>query len=256
MTDSPALDVLLPTDRAGARIAPAAGEHELLDLLDADGPWVRANMISTLDGGATGPDHVTGSINGPADLRVFEALRTLADVVLVGAGTVRQERYGSLSLPAALAAERRARGRRETVELAVATLTGDVPDRLLASDRPPYVLTTPGCPALDELRARVGDDHVVVTGGPDGVDLPAALDVLAADGLTRVVTEGGPTLLSALVAADLLDELFLTWSPVVVGGPAPRVLDTAQWLRPVRELRPVHLLHADGVLLGRWTLRG
>ena len=138
----PALDVLLPPGSSPARLEPQADEAALVALVERGTPsgagraqrLVRANMIATLDGGATGPDHVTGSINGPADLRVFRALRVLADVVLVGAGTVRQERYRDLDLPAALERTRRDHGRPDPVRLAVVTAAGDPPT---SCSRPP-----------------------------------------------------------------------------------------------------------------------
>ena len=253
--DLPALDVLLPTGRG--RLEPRSDEAELLDLLDEGAPpRMRGSMIATLDGAATGPDRVTGSINGPADLRVFQALRAIADAVVVGAGTVRLERYGPIDLPAPLAAARAARGRTEHVPLVVVTASGRVPGAVLGAERPPIVVTVPGAPGLDELRDRLGRDGVVVAGGADGVDLPAALDALAERGLRHLVTEGGPTLLAALAAAGRLDELCLTWSPTVVGGAAPRVLDTPEFLPAPLRGELVHLLHADGVLLGRWRLDG
>lgn len=261
MTDAPALDVLLPRGPGTpATLAPRDDEADLVDLLGrapAAAPHpvvVRANMIATLDGAATGPDRVTGSINGPADLRVFRALRTVADVVLVGAGTVRQERYRDLALPPALAATRRAHGRAAAPELAVVTRSGDVPDALLAADRPPLVVTAASCPRLGPLRERVGADRVLVA-GDDDVDLATVLGLLAGRGLVQVLTEGGPALLAALVTRGLVDELFLTWSPTLVGGPAPRVLAGAPWLDPPHDARLLHLLHSDGVLLGRWGLR-
>ncbi|RHA41313.1 dihydrofolate reductase family protein [Cellulomonas rhizosphaerae] len=255
MTDSPALDVLLPLDRAGQRLEPRADEAELLALLESPARLVRANMIATLDGAGTGPDGVTASINGPADLRVFQALRAHAEVVLVGAGTARDEGYRALDVPDGLADERARRGLPPHIELAIVTASGELPDALLDADRPPYVVTTADSPALDSLRTRVGDDRVLAHGADGGVDLAATLDALAARGLGRVLAEGGPGLLGQLVAQGLVDELFLTWSPLLVGGPAPRILGDGPWLDPARPLVPVHLLHADGVLLGRWRAR-
>lgn len=264
MTDGPHLDVLLPrAAHVPVTLAPRDDEAELVDLLDdprdrRPGPRpvvVRANMIATLDGAATGPDQVSGSINGPADLRVFRALRTLADVVLVGAGTARQERYREIDLPAALQGTRLAHGRTAPPELAVVTRSGDVPEALLASPRPPLVVTSASCPRLGDLRDRLGSDRVLVAGERD-VDLARALELLAARGLTDVLTEGGPSLLADLLTRRLVDELFLTWSPTLVGGPATRVLAGAHWIDPPLGARLRHLLHADGVLLGRWVLDG
>ncbi len=262
---APTLDVLLPrSESAPRRFEPRADEAELVAFVDErpvdttqhTGPTlvVRANMIATLDGAATGPDHVTGSINGAADLRVFESLRVLADVVVVGAGTVRQERYGTLDLPAPLAQTRRELGRPAPPELAVVTRSGDLPDALLDAPRPPLVVTIATNPRLEALRERIGTDRVVVAGEVE-VDLVVMLRALVDRGLTSVLAEGGPSLLAELVARDLVDELFLTWSPTVAGGPAPRILDGAPWLRPPREATLLHLLHADGVLLGRWGVR-
>ncbi|MGN8245421.1 dihydrofolate reductase family protein [Cellulomonas soli] len=256
----PTLDVLLPTGHTGAvRLAPREDESELVALF-ADAAvrpdarvHVRANMVSTLDGAATGPDRRSGSINDEADHRVFTALRALADVVLIGAGTARTERYEPLRTPDALQSTRRAHGRTDELELALVTASGAVPEVLLDAARPPLVLTVSACPSLELLRSRIGP-HRVLVAGDDQVDLPTALDLLADRGLVHVLTEGGPRLLSDLLAADLVDELCLTWTPLVVGGPAPRATRTDDWFEPVHHARPRHLLHADGTLLGRWVI--
>lgn len=259
MVDLPALDVLLPLDSPLRLLAPRSDEADLIDLFD-DGPrtglHVRANMVSTLDGAATGADHVSGSINGPADFRVFRVLRALADVVLVGAGTARGERYTALEVPTELRAARAALGLPAPLELAVVTASGVLPEQLLGSAHPPLVLTTGSAPTLDTLRARLGADRVIVADGgtPGAVDHGVALTALGERGLTRVLAEGGPTLLGQLVAADLVDELCLTWSPQLVGGPVGRITHVPTWFAPPRALTPAHLLHADGVLLGRWRV--
>ena len=267
MTDGPTLDVLLPLPRAGNRIPPSANEDELIALYahPAPGPrgvgpdarpraHVRANMVSTLDGAATGADHVSGSINNAADHRVFGVLRAVADVVLIGAGTARAEGYADVRIPDPLLAGRRARGQSDLPELAVVSATGTLPDGLLDSDSPPFVLTTAARPDLAALQHRIGTERVLVVGHGASVDVARALDVLAARGLRRVLTEGGPRLVGELAHAGVLDELCLTWSPLVVAGPAPRIADAAGWLAPAVTARPAHLLHSAGVLLGRWVL--
>ncbi|KQY47869.1 deaminase [Cellulomonas sp. Root137] len=257
--DLPALDVLLPLDAPVRHLAPRGDEAELVAMF-ADGPGtgahVRANMVSTVDGAATGANRVSGSINGPADLRVFRVLRALADVVLVGAGTARAERYPPLDVPPELRAARRTLGRPDALELAIVTAGGELPDSLLDTDRPPLVLTTGSAPSLGGLRARIGADRVIVADGgvPGAVDPRAVVAALAERGLTHILAEGGPTLLAQLVDADLVDELCLTWSPQLVGGPAGRVTHLPTWLEPARALTLRHLLHADGVLLGRWQV--
>lgn len=261
--DLPPLDVLLPVERAGERLDPRPDEAELLglftDRMPVDPPrgvHVRANMVSSLDGAATGADRRSGSINDPADHRVFRVLRALADVVLVGGGTVRAEHYSALEVPAGLEEARRALGRSPEIELAVVTAGADLPGALLDGPRPPIVITTSQSPGLDQVRDRVGPERVIVTESdtPGVVDLRVALAALGARGLSHVLAEGGPSLLGQLLEADLVDELCATSSPVLVGGPAPRIVARHDWLDPARAVRPLHLLHADGVLLGRWQV--
>ncbi|GAA2723030.1 dihydrofolate reductase family protein [Cellulomonas aerilata] len=255
---APTLDVLLGPAGPGGRIPAEPGEATLAELYAHPDPgagaaWVRANMIATLDGAATGPDGRSGSINGPADHRVFALLRSLADVVLVGAATVRAEGYRELPIRADLAGPRATRGSRPALELAVVTRSGPVPDELLDSAHPPLVVTVGDRPDLDGLRRRIGAERVVVAGTGD-VDLARALAALAARGLPRVLTEGGPHLLGRLLAAGLVDDLCLTTSPLIAGDPGPRVVAGTGWLSPPVPARPAHLLHADGVLLGRWLV--
>ncbi|PVU81769.1 deaminase (plasmid) [Cellulomonas sp. WB94] len=253
----PTLDVLLPPGREA--IGPDPAEESLEALYAHPAPragrsaWVRANMVATVDGGATGPDHVSGSINNAADHRVFDVLRAAADVVLIGAGTARAERYRSLRMPAALAAARAVRGQSARLELAVVSASGVLPPELLTGDDLPIVLTVYSSPALAGLRERLGADRVIEAGDAE-VDLGRGLDALAARGLVRVLTEGGPHLLAQLVAIDVVDDLCLTTSALLVGGPAARILDTPAWLAPPRPATLAHLLHSDGVLLARWLL--
>lgn len=223
---------------------------------------VRANLVTTLDGAVAGADGSSRSISGPTDLRVLVLLRSLADVVLVGAGTVRTEGYGPLGVRPALAARRARLGMAPSPVLGVVSRSGRLPDRLLAVPRtddgePRVVVLTCAAAspaALQQLRSRLGDDAVVVRGDED-VDLSAAVDDLASRGLRRVLCEGGPALLRDVVAAGLLDELCLTTSPLLVAGAAPRAL-VGDAL--VERLELASLLLADdggGTLLGRWTVR-
>lgn len=270
-TDLPALDVLLP---AAEHLPPDAREERLAALYAYGPPTrgahvVRANMVASVDGAAWGPDHRSGSINDDADWRVFRVLRALADVVLVGAGTARAEGYTALDRP---------RGLRHLhdapLELAIVTRTGRVPEALTQGERPPYVLTAPAGAA--SARADVPPDRVLVVGhdtagttdGEDSgvVDLAAGLAALADRGLVRVLTEGGPTLLGDLLAADLVDELCVTTTPTVVGrGPGRIVAGTAPsgtTALPPRGARLAHLLHSPddrpgspaGTTAARWLL--
>lgn len=211
--------------------------------------WVRANMVSTLDGAATGPDARTASISSTADKAVFGVLRGLADVVLVGAGTARAEGY---SLPRAAAgfADRRAQRRQAPApRLAVVTRSGELPAGTDTGDpgAEPLVVT---CASADlrRLRGRFGTDRVLVS-GEDRVDPAVAVAQLAARGLHRVLLEGGPQLLADFVATGRLDELCLTLSPLMVGGDGPRLTAGPDGRLP---FRLAHLVEADGTLLTRW----
>lgn len=252
--------MLHPAHLAGTAL-PA--DAELLALFDdpapnpATGAHVRGVMVSSLDGAATGSGGRSGELSDAADRRLFGALRALADVVLVGAGTVRAEGYADVQVPERLRAVRAGRGRAARVELAVVTWSGDLPDDVLAGEA--LVVTSSAAPGLPALRGRVGDDRLVLADGAGpgarpGVDTAAAVRALAARGLPRVHAEGGPRLLAELAAAGALDEVCLTLAPRLVGGPAPRILNAPAWLDPPAGLELVHLLGAGSTLLGRWRV--
>jgi riboflavin biosynthesis pyrimidine reductase len=214
--------------------------------------WVRANMVSTLDGSAAGEDGLSGSVSGPVDRAVFGVLRGLADVVLVGAGTVRDEGYHQLSANPAFADRRAAAGQRPAPALAVVTRSGRVPvgNGIFEGSSPTFVVTTERAD-LAPLRDLAGPDRVIVAGGRD-LDVDDAVGVLAARGFGRVLLEGGPSLLGSALAAGRVDELCLTWSPMLVAGEGPRIA-----VGPRAELtaRPAHLIAAEDVLLGRWLVQ-
>ncbi|UZN05073.1 dihydrofolate reductase family protein [Cellulomonas sp. S1-8] len=251
------LDLLVPGP--GRRLPERPGEADLVALLQRErtGPHVRANMVASIDGAATGGDGRSGSLGTAADRRVFAVLRALADVVLVGAGTVRAEGYRELPVAPHLRDARAAAGLDPRIELAVVTRRGDVPADLLTGARPPLVVT--GAAGADRARDAVGPERLVVVPGtddPDSPDLGAAVAALAARGLRHVLAEGGPHLLADLLAAGVVDELFLTTGPVLLAGDAPRPVTSAAGLAPPRAARLRHLLHAsDDTLLACWDLR-
>ncbi|GAA4624860.1 dihydrofolate reductase family protein [Cellulomonas oligotrophica] len=253
----PVLDQLVPAGRTTA-LPPAPDEPDLVALLRRPrARLVRANMVASVDGAAHGPDDRSGSLGSPADARVFAVLRALADVVLVGAGTVRAEGYRELPVPAGLRDVRRALGLAPGIVLAVVTRSGRVPEEVL--DGPGDVLVVTGDGGAGQAVRAAGSDRVlhVPSTDHDGPDLARAVDALVARGLPHVLAEGGPRLLADLLGAGLVDELCLTTSPVVVGGTAPRVVADGPWLEPGSPARLAHLLHApDGTLLACWALRG
>jgi len=199
---------------------------------------VRANMIASLDGGTTLQGR-SGGLGNAADEHLFALLRDLAEVILVGAGTVRAERYGGVRLTDERT-ERRVRwGLPATPPpIAVVTARGLDPQSPLFTDTvtPPIVITTPA--GAREVPAGVQ----VITSATDRVDLAEALFVLRQNGFHRAHCEGGPSLLAALAGQGLLDELCLTISPLLLGaGSAPML--PAPLGDPVRwSLHGVHVV--------------
>lgn len=228
-----------------------APEDAYADLPAAAGrPAVRVNMVASLDGAIT-LDGRSGGLGGDADRRVFRALRALADVVLVAAGTVRAEGYGPPRLAAEQQAARRARGQSRLPRIAVVSrsLGLDWGSRLFAdaeADARPLVVTCRSAPAA--ARARAAEVADVVVAGDDAVDLTAALGRLGRDGVASVLCEGGPQLNSALADAGLLDELCLTVSPLLVGGGGPRMLAAGAPARGAVPMR-LHAAYEDEGLL-------
>lgn len=240
------------------RIFPGPGQLDDDALLTAyaypptgDHPYVRANMVISLDGAAQGADSRSGTLSSPSDRRVFSVLRGLADVILVGAGTARAEKYGPAD-PMPDAAARRSRlGQRPTPPIAVVSrrLALDPDGPLFSGTGEPTIVLTAGGSPPDRRRALADVADVVVVGDED-VDLSLALGELVGRGFTRVLCEGGPHLLSDLVVAGLLDDLCLTISPLLRGGVALRAL--AGDALHGASMRLVHILEEDGTLLTRW----
>ncbi|MGB6454398.1 MAG: dihydrofolate reductase family protein [Streptosporangiaceae bacterium] len=186
--------------------------------------WVRANMVASADGAVT-LDGRSGGLSGPADRTVFTVLRSLADVVLVGAGTARAEHYRPVQ-PDQIWAQLRPDGA-ALPPVAVVTASLDLTgcDRLLTVPPGPsqtIVITTTTAPA--GRKAALAGRARILEAGVDWVDIGMAIRQLAALGLTSVLTEGGPMLLGHLAGAGLLDELCLTTSPVLAGGQAGRIV--------------------------------
>jgi riboflavin biosynthesis pyrimidine reductase len=216
-------------------------------------PWVLANFVAGLDGAVAVGGRV-GPLSNPADKALFKLLRTAADVILVGAGTVRAEGYGPARVPPERREERRARGQAEVPAIAVvtATLQLDWSSPLFAAaEARPIVVTARA--ADSEAVRRAAEVADVIVAGDDRVDLAAALGALAERGTSVVLTEGGPTLLAGLLDLGLLDELCLTLAPFVGGDPGGIVADGA--LADLVGFRLGSVLEEDGHLYLRY-LRG
>jgi riboflavin biosynthesis pyrimidine reductase len=213
---------------------------------DLSGCWVRANMIASADGGAT-VEGRAGGLAGPGDRVLFKVLRELADVVVVGAGTVRAENYSGAQLSVAARHQRQARGQAEVPPIAVVTASGalDVTSRLFThTEVPPLIFTTSTSVVATRERLQGHADVVdASTTDPIAVDPTAVLAELARRGLYRVLCEGGPTLLGDFIDANVLDELALTVAPMLVAGQSPRVVRGAA--PAATDLRIAHILTDD-----------
>ena len=217
--------------------------------------WVRANMISSLDGGAT-DDGKAGGLAGPGDRALFARMRQEADVIVVGAATVRIENYSGAQMSIAQRRERQRRGQAEVPPIAVVTHTADFEhDAKLFThaEVPPLILTCRE--SANDVRQRFGAlaDVVDASGRhTDRVDPAAVLDVLDGRGMRRVLTEGGPSLLSLFIGSDLVDELCVTIAPILVGGQARRIASGSG--ESHTRMRRSHLLSDDdGYLYTRYV---
>ncbi|MEO5876117.1 MAG: dihydrofolate reductase family protein [Streptosporangiaceae bacterium] len=197
------------------------------------GPWLRANMVSSVDGAATGEGGVTADLGNAADRELFLRLRDLAEVVLVGAGTVRAEGYGPVA--------------GGTLAIVSRSLDLDFGSTAFTeATARTIVITVAAADRLEEARAHAD----VIVAGETAVDFAVAVAELHSRGLTKILCEGGPVILAQVAAAGLLDELCLTVSPRLLGGAAPRILhglpvDVALTLAAVR--------HEDDHLFLRYT---
>jgi riboflavin biosynthesis pyrimidine reductase len=224
------------------------------------GRWLRANMVTSLDGAATVRGR-SGGLSGEADQQVFALLRAMADVILVGAGTVRAEQYGpvrpeSEGVRWAWLRE----GRSPSASIAVITRKLDLDTSCaLLTEAPGHaqtiVITTEMAPP--RRRAAAARSADVIVAGDTSVDLAAAVAALAERGYRNMLNEGGPHLLSQLIGAGLVDELCLTVSPLLAGPGAGRIVQPMgpAGLPGEQEPAPLTLTHVisdEGYLLCRY----
>ncbi|WP_037671774.1 pyrimidine reductase family protein [Streptomyces griseus] len=216
-------------------------------------PWLRANMVSTLDGAAQ-HDGRSQPISSATDMRVFGTLRGLADVIVVGAETVRHEGYRPARVRAEFAELREAAGQTPAPAIAVvsASLELDFTLPLFTSPVTPTLVLTGAAAAPDRIAtAEKAGARVVIAGDGVGVDPARAVRALADLGHTRLLTEGGPRLLGQLVAAGVLDELCLTVAPLLTAGDAQRIAGGPSVGVP-RHFELVSLLEEAGFLFSRY----
>ncbi|GAA2827452.1 pyrimidine reductase family protein [Kribbella solani] len=189
---------------------------------DRSEPHLRANFVSSLDG-AVEIDGKSKALTSESDSRVFSVIRRLADVVLVGAGTIRDEGYNPLRLSKSARAWRTAAGLAENPTLAMVSSRLELSpvNPVFQSAVRPIIVTHAASPP--DRRAALAEVAEVLVLGEAEVDLRAAADEFAARGMTQILSEGGPHLLGALTDADLVHELCLALAPLLAGPGAGRI---------------------------------
>lgn len=216
-------------------------------------PWLRVNIVSSLDGAAA-VDGASTPLSSPADQRLMGLLRMRCDALLVGAGTVRAEGYGPIVLPAPHRRWRRAHGLPEHLTVVVVSGSLDLDPAapaFAAAPTRPVVLTAAGAPAAARTALAAHADVLDAGAGGDRVAAGAAIELLHRRGLRQILCEGGPTLLGDVTAAGLVDEVCLTVSPVLAGPGAGRVVAGATGTPRPMSLR--HVLSAGDHLLLRYV---
>lgn len=218
------------------QLYPSSSEiTDLYDFYDVEGPHLRADFVASVDGTVV-VDGTSDPLGSPADKAVFRALRAVSDAVIVGAGTARAEEYGPVPFSSEAKAWRSAHGRSEQAPLVVVTRSGEVPSSARGGA---LIVAAP-------LGVEVDADDVIRFSSEGEI-----LEGLHARGFTRLLCEGGPELLTALLSAGLVDELCLTTSTKLVGD-GKGLLGALPLPVPV-EL--VSLIHDEpGVLLARWKV--
>ncbi|WP_369147179.1 pyrimidine reductase family protein [Streptomyces sp. R44] len=220
---------------------------------EGDDPWLRANMVSSLDG-AGQHEGRSQPLSSETDMRIFGVLRGLADVVVVGAETVRLEGYRPARAREAFAARRAAAGQGPAPVIAVvsASLNLDFQLPLFTEPLVPTLVLTGAAAPPDRIEAARAAGAVVLTAGDGpGVEPARAVAALAERGLRRQLTEGGPRLLGQFVAAGVLDELCLTVSPTMTAGGAQRIAGGPPVAVPTR-FQVASVLEQDGFLFTRY----
>ena len=213
-------------------------------------PHVMLNMVSTLDGRAALSGH-SGPISSEADRELFHGLRAAVDGVLVGAGTIRAEHYGPIIRDQDVRGQRLARGMPEEPLACIVSGRLELPTDigLLQSETSRVLVLTPSMASLPPVAAQVE----YLRAERDGrLDLPAALDELGQRHDVRsLLCEGGPHLARELLAEGLVDELFLSLSPLLAAG-EPMAGEALRILAGL-ELEPPVAVELTGILRdGSW----
>jgi 2,5-diamino-6-(ribosylamino)-4(3H)-pyrimidinone 5'-phosphate reductase len=237
------------------RLFPLPGAERPADAVYADlawpaapagRPYVALNMVSTLDGRAAVAGRAAG-IGTPTDRLLMRQLRAQADAVMVGAGTLRAEAL-TPTVPESYTAARRARGQTSQPLGVLVSNSGRLPLARRYFERIDFgrVLITSAAGAAAVEPAIAANLRLIVA-GETAVDLPTALATLRAElGVRWLLCEGGPTLNHGLLSAGLVDELFVTLAPKLVGGGGPTIVEGEAFSPDTPGGLRLLALHADG----------
>lgn len=249
LTYAPGVQLIYPEHKPGSP-EELASNLRLHELAPEGRPYLGLNMVGSLDGKAT-LNWRTRGLSSDIDRRLFHHLRTQADAVMVGAGTAREERYGRVTKSDELR-EKRANEGLVPDALAVVisgrlNLPADLP--LLNDPDQKVVIATR---SEEELPGLTGDVEYARLGD----DLPRLVAYLhERHGVRSILCEGGPTLNSHLFASKLVDELFLSVSPKVVGGSAALTIVAGRELVEPAEANLISVAEAENELFTRWRFR-
>jgi riboflavin-specific deaminase-like protein len=222
------------------------------------GRWLRSNMVESVDGAAQSPDGGTQTLSSEADRRVLATIRALADAVIVGAGTARTEGYRTLR-PRERYVGRRDENAQQVAPVLVLvskSLDLDPSSPLFADATIRTTVATVASAPEDRAQALRAVADVIVCGESE-IDLEFLLGTLTDRGLTRLVAEGGPHLLGALLAAGLVDDMAVTIAPHIAGDyadHAPSRIVTGHVIDKSNALRLAHLLVEDDSLFARYEV--
>lgn len=199
--------------------------------------WLRLNLVTSVSGSAAGSDGTSETLTSASDRRILGVIRELADVVLVGAESVRAEGYV----------------RPKRVPLAVVTGSGDLAGhRIGGTEGPPVIVVCPPS-AVDRARATLADAQIITVPGPrmapDGI-----IAALRGNGYPSIVCEGGPGLARQMVVAGLVDEVCLTTSPRLTGVTLP-LFGVESFPEVAVELAQL-LVDDDSAVFARWLTAG
>lgn len=229
-----------PSPAESVELDDAASRARLLEWYAPERPdWIRVNLVSSVNGSAVGPDGTSESLTSPTDRRILGVIRELADVVLIGAASVRAEGY---QVP-------------RKAGLAILTTSGDLQGHRLAPEHAGRVMViVPSSGARAASESLPGAQIIVTPASDDGIAPADAVAALRAAGCSNIVCEGGPSLAGRVIEAGLVDDVCLTTSPVL-RETTTALLGAAPLSDHPLELRHV-LVDAGGFLFTRWSAGG